>query len=230
MTLENFNPLHNLSMKKIFIITLVVLAIPLSAHQPIVERELVPEFIEIPDPEISFAYYGELTGEPQKFIISSESVFNLYVQVLEPEIPGAQKNHSAVIYDGDKNVVADLLAEDADWESYFEFFGGDYYINGPEYNDNAAASGSYEVVVSSPDNLGKYVLVTGKIEDFSDTSFLATVKEIYRVKIFFEKNPLSILQTPFVYVPVVLTLILLGIAGLIGRSMYRKKKKTLVVK
>ena len=217
-------------MKKIFIITLFVLAIPLLAHQPIVERELVPEFIEIPDPEISFAYYGELAGEPQKFIISSESEFNLYVQVLEPEISVAQKNHSAIIYDGDKNVVADLLAEDANWESYFEFFGGDYYLNGSEYNDTLADSGVYEVVVSSPDNLGKYVLVTGKIEDFSDTSFFATVKEIYRVKIFFEKSPLAILQTPFVYVPAVLALILLGIVGLIGSRIYRRKKKTLVVK
>lgn len=197
------------------------------AHQPVVVST-PSDTIEITDPNISFAYYGELTGSSQRFELSSLEPFTLYVQVLEPDIENADKNHSAIVYrqleDGEE-VVSELNAGVATWEPFFEVFGGDTYLEGAEYREEEASAGTYLIEVSSPENTGKYVLVTGTVEDFSGTSFLATVYEIFKVKLFFEKPPLSIFQTPFVYVPTILLLLIGTSLYFVVRRILRKRHK-----
>lgn len=59
-----------------------------SAHQPrIVEsRENI-----VPSPEVSKAYYGQLAGQPDVYIIDATAPFDLYISVLVPDIPGQKK-------------------------------------------------------------------------------------------------------------------------------------------
>ena len=73
-----------------------------SAHQPrITESRLT----EVPDPEISKAYYGKLIGEPDVYTIEAKQAFNLYVGVLMPDIAGQKKDVSAVVLKDGKQIA-----------------------------------------------------------------------------------------------------------------------------
>ncbi|MFT5360243.1 MAG: hypothetical protein ACI88L_000734 [Candidatus Paceibacteria bacterium] len=64
------------------------------AHQP---RVTESRLTQVPSPEISKAYYGELTGEPDVYVIQASESFDLYVNVLVPDIKGQKKDVSAVV-------------------------------------------------------------------------------------------------------------------------------------
>ena len=79
-------------MKLKFILGLILflfLATPVSAHQP----EYVGSNIKInvTNPEISKAYYGELNGQPAVYTIESQKEFKFYVNILVPDLIGEQK-------------------------------------------------------------------------------------------------------------------------------------------
>lgn len=195
------------------------------AHQPtVVSPQSVDEVIAIEDPNLSQAFYGELKNFPHTYEIRSDESFLLYVQILEPDSDKdkASNIHSGLIVrerDTGRGVeeVIRLPASASTWEAFYEPFGGDSYLAGPEFEKEVTA-GVYRIEVSTSENSGKYVLSVGKIEDFSNIGYFESIKHIYEVKRFLGKSPFAILQTPFVYVP---ALIILLIAGFI--IWYRKK-------
>ena len=98
------------------------------AHQP---RLAESNFIEVENPGISQAFYGELTGEPVHYKIESSEPFSLYVGVLVPDIPNIDKDVSAEIYlnkNGQKELLALLDGLNHDWPVYYEEFAGDDYF------------------------------------------------------------------------------------------------------
>lgn len=158
------------------------------AHQPrIVGNETA---IQVTEPEVSKAYYGELSGSPVVYEIRSSEDFTLYVGLLVPDLPGIDKDVSAEIYrNGTLLVQLDGLAHN--WTAFYEPYGGDNYFEGPEYDERVAA-GQYLVRVYSPDNAGKYVLAIGKIEAFPPGEMLRTLRALPALKRdFFEKSPLT---------------------------------------
>jgi hypothetical protein len=61
------------------------------------------------------------------------------------------------------------------WEPYFEEFGGDYYLKGPEARANLTA-GTYYIKIYNSNNQGKYSIAVGEIESFPvDESLKALV-------------------------------------------------------
>jgi hypothetical protein len=58
------------------------------AHQPRITED---RLTQVPNPEISKAYYGKLTGEPDVYVINANESFDLYVNVLVPDIAGQKK-------------------------------------------------------------------------------------------------------------------------------------------
>ena len=186
------------------------------AHQPVlVAPDTVGDVISIDRPEVSWAYYGELQGFPHTYEIRSEESFLLYTQILEPDIDGAMNNHDVIVVrerDNGRGVeeVVRFYAKDTDWQSFHEPFGNDAYLAGGEY-EAEVEPGVYRIEVSTPRNEGKYVLSVGKIEDFSDVSYFETVKRIYQVKLFFEKPGIAVVLSPFVYVPLIIILLIMGI-------------------
>ena len=210
-------------MRFALVILLFTFAHTANAHVPVmVVPERVIDVQQIEDPEISRAYYGELTGFPHTFEITATKPFVLYAQVLEPDIDGVENNHSGIIIKERENgrgveEVARLRSREASWESFYEPFGADRYLKGGQFEKEVAA-GVYRIEVSTPVNKGKYVLSVGKIEDFSDVGYFETVANIYKVKQFFGKSPISMLVSPFIYIP----LIVIGLAGFFGRRYYKK--------
>jgi hypothetical protein len=159
------------------------------AHQP----RLVGDrpSIEVRDPEISQAFYARLSGNPQTYVIRSQVPLRLYVNVLVPDIPGVDLDYEAVITrkgDPTDQILALLDGKIYDWRPFYEPFGGDHYRLGPEYDDNVPA-GTYTIIVSSPDNQGKYVLAVGKKEKFPPGEMARTIVTLPELKKYFGKSP-----------------------------------------
>ena len=72
----------------IFFLILVIWPLDVLAHQP---RIVEMEEINITKPEISKAYYGNLSGKPHIYTISASSPIDLYVNILVPFIEGPEK-------------------------------------------------------------------------------------------------------------------------------------------
>jgi hypothetical protein len=111
------------------------------AHQPRIVRG---NFVEITNPEVSQAFYGELRGTPVEYRINLARQFRLYVGILVPDIPNVSKDIAAEIYrvkDGAKETVALLDGSQFEWTPFFEEFAGDNYFWGPEYKADDSQKG-----------------------------------------------------------------------------------------
>lgn len=189
----------------------LIAAGPAFAHQP----RLVGDrpSIEVRDPEISQAFYARLAGNPQTYHIRSDVPLRLYVNLLVPDIPGIETDYEAVISrvrEGGGEVLARLDGKTYAWRPFYEPFGGDHYKLGPEFDERVPA-GAYTVVVTSPDNIGKYVLAVGKVEKFPPKEMARTIVALPGLKRYFGKSP----WTAFFNLSGVFLLVVLGaLAGL----------------
>lgn len=194
------------------------------AHQPrITESRLT----QVPSPEISKAYYGKLTGEPDVYVIKAGEPFDLYVNVLVPDITGQKKDVSAVVIkDGNiKKPLAVLDGVPFEWKKFYEPFGADTYWMGPEYKARAEA-GTYEIRVWSSNNDSKYSLAIGEIEAFDGKEGLNALTVIPELKKnFFEVSPISFIKSPLGWGLIVVMYLLAGIVGLVYRAILKRVDK-----
>ncbi len=191
------------------------------AHQPRITDE---RLTIVTDPEISKAYYGKLTGEPDVYTIEAKQAFNLYVGVLVPDIAGQKKDVSAVVLkDGKQIAVLDGVT--FAWKQFFEPFGYDTYWQGPEYKARADV-GIYEIRVTSPNNDSKYSLAIGEIEKFDGKEGLNALTLIPQIKKdFFNESPIGFILSPFGWGLIVIMYILAFIVGFIYRTILKKFAK-----
>jgi hypothetical protein len=183
-------------MEKIFLILIIIFSLIIvesaSAHQPrIVSGE---EIIQIENPEVSQAFYGELNGEPAYFEINSIEPFRFYIGILVPDLEGVKKDISARVYLEEVNDEKELLFLDGsnyNWEPYYEEFAGDSYYKGPEISKDFG-KGKYIIEVFNSNNQGKYVLVIGEREEFPPKEIIKTIILLPSLKKdFFNKSPFT---------------------------------------
>lgn len=149
-----------------------------SAHQPrLVDSQVL---INVLEPEISKAYYGELAGQTTIYRFNSAQPFNLYLNLLVPKMADVQPNLSATVK-ADGRQIAKLDGVNLEWQEFYEPFGGDYYRQGPEYTARVPA-GEYLVEISRPGNSGKYVLAVGQAESFPFSEIMKTLWVMPRLK------------------------------------------------
>lgn len=156
-------------------------SIPLlaSAHLP---RIVTQNRITVETPEVSKAYYGELTGEPHVYLVESDKDFTLYLNLLVPRITNGDARYGANIIDTATNrPIAVLPADSVQWTPYYEEFGGDWYMKGPEFEKQLVA-GSYSIIISGNGDKGKYVLATGKKEEFPLPETVNALQTIPKLK------------------------------------------------
>ncbi|MBW2995286.1 hypothetical protein KY312_02955 [Candidatus Woesearchaeota archaeon] len=213
-------------MKKILCLLLLICVASVLAHQPRITSD---DITIIENPEISQAFYAELEGGPHTYEINSDENFSLYVGILVPAIEGIEKDVSAQIT-LDSRPYHYLNASQSEWLEFYEEFAGDLYYSGPELGANepleapkgiSAAAGQYLITVSSPDNLGKYVLVVGEKEEFPLSEMLNSVISLPKIKRFFNKSPFTAYFNRiglFLLVPLLFVLILIGVV------VYLKKR------
>ncbi|MCX8200316.1 MAG: hypothetical protein N3G76_02510 [Candidatus Micrarchaeota archaeon] len=152
---------------KYLMLVLLLIAAPF-AHQPrfVIGYNLTLENpYNVVAPEVSKAYYGELSGKPDYYIIVAKDPFDLYVQVNSPLAPKEARRFSFEILDSSKQPIVSVYENQSKWGQWFEPFGGDWYLTGPEYKARMPA-GIYYVKVYNEENRGKYALVVGEKEEF----------------------------------------------------------------
>jgi hypothetical protein len=178
----------------ILVFFLIFVSWPLAvlAHQP---RIVESEKIIITKPEISKAYYGNLSGKPHTYIISANSAIDLYVNILLPFNEGPGKNLLVNIFKDDHSLVSLSPSKD-DWKEFFEPFGQSMYWQGPEFKIRADA-GKYKILVQSREKKIKYVLAIGEIESFEGIESLKAILVIPKLKRnFFKESPFSFIFSP----------------------------------
>jgi hypothetical protein len=212
-------------MKYFFTLFILTFLFPMSAlaHVPhIVEQTSVIDIDPITDPTLSQAFYGTLDGFPHTYEIRAKEAFTLHVEVLIPDIESATENVSGIVIreTGTKGRVVEvtrLLADDASWESFYEFFGGDSYRKGGVYEADVEA-GVYRIEVSTPENTAPYVLVVGNREEFGAIGYFETIRRLMEVKEFFGKSQFMVVVSPLVFIPLI---ILIGGVGIL--YWYRRR-------
>jgi len=177
----------------LLIIVFLLVIILVSAHQPRLVYDLENSQdnpIIVKDPEVSKAYYGELKGQADYYLIKSEEEFNLYLSILSPDLEDSKTDFNVEVILGN-NVLFVLNGSQEDWDVFHEEFAGDSYLDGPEI-ERTVESGIYYVKVSNPSNTGKYSLAVGKIESFPFKEIIKTFIVLPKLKKdFFEKSSLT---------------------------------------
>jgi hypothetical protein len=188
---------------------------PTFAHQPHVVGSQPATKVE--KPEISKAFYAELTGKPSHFFFRAESDFDLFLQLLLPAIEDVQRDCRARVFRNGQ-LIAELKPEAVGWETYHEHFGGDVYLLGPEYRARGKA-GDYLVEVTRPGNRGKFILAIGEKEFFGPGEIFHTLGELVEVKRYFGKPDIAVMQSPLYFVPAGLSI--LAAAGVALALLWR---------
>jgi len=170
------------------------------AHQPQLVY-LQQGNVQISNPEISRAFYDELKGEPRYYFIDSGKDFELYINLLVPDPANKNGRYSASVFsvEGSKEnmIFSTESLDEQNWQEFYEPFGRDYYLKGPEFTKQVPA-GKYKIEVYSKDNQGKYVLAVGKIESFDTSSILNVYWQLPLLKLtFFKTSVLQFFLTPF---------------------------------
>jgi len=213
-------------LNKVILFVSLLFALPyfVSAHQPRVVSE---NEILVSDPQISKAYYGKLEGDPHIYSISSDKEFELYVNILVPDISGQKKDVSAVVLTPGKEDVPIALLEGGEfgWTRFFEEYGQDWYWQGPEYKATVPA-GTYEIRVWSSNNDSKYSLAVGDIESFDFKESMNALYLVPRIKRdFFNESPANFIFSPIGAGYVFTMFVFAFIFGILYRLIALKLKK-----
>ncbi len=170
-----------------------------SAHQPRIVYSQ-PGDIQINNPEISQAFYDELKGKPRDYFINSSKDFALYINLLVPEEANRNGRYSANIFlvnDSGAEQIGSMDGASFEWKEFYEEFGRDYYLKGPELTKEVPA-GKYKIEIYSKDNQGKYVLAVGQKESYDIQSILNIYWQLPLLKVsFFKTSVLQFFLTPF---------------------------------
>lgn len=230
-------------MKKIkYILFLLFLALPViaSAYQPRLVSEDA-QVVKIKNPEVSQAFYDTLDGQPAVYKISAEESFNLYVEILVPDIEDHRKDFIIEI-NGIPPITSSVIplhsildGQNYSWTEFHEEFTGDDYWSGPKFSNQEGglvSEGDYTITVSNKDNAGKYVLVVGYIEEFPKEEIESAAEIIPIIKTeFFGKSSWSVFEGEVGKMALMGTLVFLVIISsitiilmVIIRKLKKKKK------
>jgi hypothetical protein len=199
-------------------------ALRADAHIPVViEQATLHDITLITDPVLSEAFYGRLQDMPHTYEMRLRDPIDFKMEILLPDIEGVSKDISAIVIEetgnrGQVREVTRLLGRNATWDPFFEPWGGDRYLKGGEFSAHLEP-GVYRIEMSTPDNNAPYVLVVGTNETWGDIGYFEMVHRIASVKNFFGKSELLVIESPLVYVPLLILCLLLFM-------LYRKYVRT----
>lgn len=117
-------------------------------------------------PTISKAYYGELKDTAEYFTFLLKDPLSMYLNLLVPDIDTFRDyRFSADLFDSAWNLIYTLDSGQAAWKPFYEKYGKDNYLMGPEARVPLKA-GTYHIRVFNATGKGRYALATGEKESF----------------------------------------------------------------
>lgn len=214
-------------MRLILITAFIALMAPVSAAYA-QELRVVPsgEVVQVTDPERSRAYYGELDGAAQTYILSSSEPFTLFLALVVPDVPGIETDITAEVVDTKNNTVplTALDGREVTWQGFTDNSGGDAYLAGPTFRATIP-EGNYEIRISSPDNRGQYVIIIGEKRGFSLGRIFQAYNALPQIKSqFFGKQSIEAFISPLLLWPtliIVIILLLLIVLYMLARRRTR---------
>lgn len=197
--------------------TLLLLCLPYTgfAYVPlVVERESVNSLHTIEDPTLEQYFYGTLNNFPHTYVITEDEAFTLHVEILVPEMEGSKNEVNGIVVkkegrQGRVVEVARMLAKEASWEAFREPWGGDEYRRGEMYSATVEP-GTYLIEVSTPNNDSPYTLVVGTRKERDAVSYFEMIERIRDVKSFYGQSSLMVIESPYVFGPIVTVIFLCG--------------------
>jgi hypothetical protein len=168
-----------------FVVFLALLTTPALAHQPMLATEgpqTLDAPIEVKEPEISKAYFGQLTGRSAYYRIASDKPFRFYAGITVPKIDDCplRTRFSFDVLDANQKLIETADGEQFEWWPWFEDFGKKWYWVGPEIgaefkSTRELPSGTYYIRVFNADSRGRYVLAIGDVESFTPDVIVKTM-------------------------------------------------------
>ena len=226
-------------MKKLLLFFVICLSFAsgVFAHKPELVSEYSSQQILVENPEVSKAYYGVFDSavRTQEFVIESDTEFELYANFLLPvnENSLMDKRMTMQIFK-DEELLTVLSGAGYKWTEFFEPFGYDEYLMGPEF-ESVVSDGTYRIVLSMDEgvelvdgDVNSYSVAIGKIEDFGLGETLDTYRLIPQIKAqIFNKTGADFVWSPLgaflagflLFAGFVFGFILRKIYGLLGFAM-----------
>ena len=215
-------------MKPLILPLIFLLLLPIAlAHQPRLVMNVNTSKqnpIVIDNPEISKAYYGQLKGNPDYYQIVSDKPFNLYLNILVPNIPVERERVFSVEVTRNDEKILLLNGTTYTWEEYFEEFAGDSYLTGPEASFETD-EGTYLIKVFNSENTGKYSLAVGEIESFPADEMLKTLFLLPSLKSQFFNKPAYTAYFNMIGVFIFVPIIILIVVVVIAYKLFKKFRK-----
>lgn len=195
-------------MKKLLLFFVICLSFAsgVFAHKPELVSEYSSQQILVENPEVSKAYYGVFDSavREQEFVIESDTEFELYANFLLPvnENSLMDKRMTMQIFKGNELLTV-LSGAGYQWTEFFEPFGYDEYLMGPEF-ESQVEPGRYKLVLSLDEGVelvdgevNSYSVAIGKIEDFGLEETLDTYRLIPKIKAqIFDKTGADFVLSP----------------------------------
>ena len=195
----------------------------------------------IPDPQISWAMYGELENNVLFYKFEVEQKEPLYASLVIPALDGlenfspslaiiTQQQNIAMIssHTGEKNTDVPFALPDGyqaivfDYDSktianvFYEPFTQVNYWERQEVRIDSINPGTYYLAVFDTSENGKFTLAVGEIEDFSNANFFDSfVRAWFETKIFFEDYLTATVSI----------VIVIAIFSAVGYGMFRIARK-----
>jgi hypothetical protein len=184
------------------------------AHQPRLVGAATA--VRVTEPEVSKAYYARLPGRPARYEITSGVPFTLYAQTTVPDVAHARRDLRMRIL-GPTGQLAGLTTPPSRWKPFYEPFGGDHYLTGPEFRRRVPA-GRYTVEVSDPGNRGTYVLAIGEAEKWDPVEAARALAALPAIKHDYFGQSL-----PRAWLSRTIPIIALMLAGLVGAALLARR-------
>lgn len=182
--------------------------------------ESYEQFEVVEKPTIRRSYFATLDNFPHTYQINLLKETELSLKLFEPKSDNNLKNQGIMIVRQKAQGVEEVKRvspKKATWEKMYSVTEAETYLHGVTYEATLPA-GSYLLEVSTPDNVGPYVLRIGKDKPIRLFGYFRDLSDLYHIKKWRGESTLGMVFSPLVYLP----LLLLLAAGLVW-VRYNKK-------
>ncbi len=192
----------------------LVIALPAHAYNPIkVQPTEAYEVIPIEgDPYEQREYLGDLTNFPEMYELTTDVAITLQVRLRQRSggeaVPFGLMLVRQNDADGGVTEIVRLNQSVSQWTKVSEPMLGMSFLEG-SLIEQEVKPGTYRIEVSTPDNLGDYMLIIG--DEPKRSGFFASLGHLYKTQSHFGYTPLHMLFSSYVYYPLGILLICYGI-------------------
>jgi hypothetical protein len=163
-------------------------------------------------PPIAHNYLGTLADYPVMYEISSEEPFTFAAQVSQRAGAAVEPISLLLIRKNDRgggvSEVARMNIDPAEWIRVSDAKLGMSLVTSPLLSESVEP-GTYRIEVSSPDNIGRYLLTVG--QEQTEPGYFAELGAIRQTQAYFGIGIFSMLKSSYVYYPIGILFLLFAI-------------------